>query len=243
MHSKIEEFCKDQFNQYLTNELHFTGIVWEDGEDPPDYYVDIGGLKLAIEVTTIMESVCIEGRTLPSVTVTDSLWRIVEEAEKEAKNQGILHGVYTVHFRSHISNMRKKRPIIIRSILSYILQTQSVATAPEEVFELDDTYLCAVEKLEDGANMIAPTGPDDAKWEGEIREQVCELLQARINEKVYKLRNCTLPKALLLYDAYHLAEPEMYQVCLSKIAAATAFQTIFITNSNQFRYVLSTQTK
>ena len=241
MRSKIEEYCKNRFDQYLSTNGQIMRIVWEEGEDPPDYYVQIEDQRFAVEVTTIVESVSLGSRTLSDITATASLWRIVEEIEENAKSQGILRGIYTVHFRAHPDNIRKMRPIMVTSILEYVKQTQNMFTAPEAIIEHEDAYICAIEKIEGDADMIAPTGPNGAKWEGEIRSQACALLTECFEKKVYKLRNIIFPKILLLYDAYHFAEPRMYRECLTTIPNISFFHTVFMTNNNEVDNILYTQ--
>jgi hypothetical protein len=50
-----EEFCRSRFDAYLQQRNVSERIEWQEGPEPPDYYLAVGDQRFAVEVTTISE--------------------------------------------------------------------------------------------------------------------------------------------------------------------------------------------
>jgi len=110
--SEIEETCKRCFHAYLATKLDPEDVSWLDGDERPDYYLVVKGVRYAIEVTTVMEMVTVGSTEFPIACFYHSLGRLVLEVEKEASNEGVLSGFYSVFFSSPITNFTQSRASI-----------------------------------------------------------------------------------------------------------------------------------
>lgn len=63
-------------------------------------------------------------------------------------------------------------------------------------------------------NKVIMGGPVISRWEGEALVEVKQLLDNRLGEKQYRLRNIADPKILLLHDKYYFADLEAYRACI-----------------------------
>lgn len=244
MKSEDEEFCKSKFDEFVRRVSGPSLIQWDDvaqQDEPPDYFLYIDGTKYAVEVTILMEKLEVGNLQLPQVAVVASLWRLVDEVEATARRSGFLKGAYVVTFSRPIANFNEVRKQLFDDLLSYVKATQHVSTAPEKIVFKQGIQKCAIRKFQSQKSYIGKMGPSGGKWEGEAAEEICTLLEDRINDKHHKLRNITYPKILLLYDAYRFAGPEMFKSCLSKFVHLNSFYTVFIVPSNEDGWILHSE--
>lgn len=237
MKSKIEEYCKSEFQDYLESTTQVTQIKWEEDE-PPDYYLYMDGKKYAVEVSTLVQRFRIGELTLSRIGVVASLWDLVDEVERTAEKEATLNGTYVVRFSRPITDFGTVRDQLFQQLLSYMRRTRQHASARERVVFEQGKQRCTIEKLHNQRSHVGKIGPSDAKWEVEITEEVCSLLQERIDTKHDKLRDISDPKVLLLYDAYQLATPKAYQSCLDDLTHLDEFHTVFIAGEGRPRWVL-----
>lgn len=242
MKSENEEFCKSKFDDFIRAKLRYSSIHWDDvaqTDEPPDYFLHLDGIKYAVEVTLLMEKTEAGNLQLPNIAITASLWQLVDEVETNARNDNCLHGAYLVSFSQPVTNFRNIRNQLFSDLLNYVTETQFVRTAPERVIFEHGYQRCTIRKLHDQKNYIGRAGPSGGKWEGEVRDEICDLLEERINSKRQKLSRVAEPKILLLYDAYHFANSEMYKDCVSRVPYLASFHTVFVVQSDSEGFILN----
>jgi len=241
MKSKTEEFCRSKFDEFMRAISESTSIRWQDvaqRDEPPDYYLYLNGTKYAVEVTTLMEKSEVGNLELPQIAIIASLWQLVDEVEATARRDGFLNGAYVVSFSRPLADFSKIRGQLFDDLLAYVKTTRNLSTAPEQVVFKQGTQKCIIQKHHDQKSYIGKVGPGGGKSEGEITEEICTLLEERVNAKHHKLRKISDPKILLLYDAYHFASLAMYESCKSRIAHLRSFHTIFVAGGNGPGWVL-----
>jgi hypothetical protein len=241
MKTPQEEFCKSEFHMFLKSSIDLSSITWSDGDEPPDYYVDLSGREFAVEVTTLMENFQVDARSLSRIEIITSLWNMVDAVQEEAEAQNILRGTYTVSFSRPIENFGRHRLRIKREILEYVRSTQYLENAPEIEYLVDEIRMVSIHKNHDKSNKIVPLGPANAKWKSQAREEICQLINKCLSDKVHKLRNISLPKILLLRDAYHFADQEMHVDCTPQLALLPNFHTVFVIRNNEDGFVLHSE--
>ncbi|NOZ30109.1 MAG: hypothetical protein GXP39_18920 [Chloroflexi bacterium] len=243
MKSKSEKICKLKFDEFVRERSSCKSILWEcvaHKHEPPDYFLHLDDTKYAVEVTTLVGKTKIGPLKLSQIGIIASLWQIVDEVEVNARSGNFLHGAYLVSFSQPITNLRDIQDQLSRDLLAYVKTTQSMSAAPEQVVFESAGQKCTIRKLHDQKSYIGKAGPGREKWEDEIVEEVCSLLEERICSKHHKLSRITDPKILLLYDAYHFANMEIYKRCAYKISSLlTLFHTVFIVQSNRDSFTLS----
>lgn len=231
MKSEIEELCRSAFLSFLDSSLSNQDVEWKDvdhKEEPPDYYLWLDNIQYAIEVTTLMEQIDIGKHKFPAITIVASLWRIVDSVEAVAKSNKTLRGAYSVHFTRPIENLNRFRKQIYQNLLVYVENTQLTGSMPEQLIFERGRQKVTIQKINNQKSYIGKIGPTGGKWEVEVAEEICALLEERINTKEKKLRDIQFPKVLLLYDAYHFADLSMFRACLSKIINLSYFHTLFL---------------
>ncbi len=240
--SDVEEFCKSKFDEFVKTRTGYRAVHWEDvaqEDEPPDYYLYSGDVKYAVEVTTLMEKTEVGGKRLPRITIVASLSQLVDDVETSARQGNFLRGAYVVNFSRPIKNYRSVREHLFRGFLAYIQATRDVDSAPEQVIYKQCGEKCTITKIHDQQTYVGHIGPSGAKWEGEVAEEICNLLAERINSKHNKLGKLAEPKILLLYDAYLFARVDMYQQCLPKIPSLKSFHTVFVVQHNSDGFILA----
>jgi len=244
MKSKTEEFCKSKFDEFIRAISESTSIRWEgvaQRDEPPDYHLYLNGTKYAVEVTTLMEKIEVGNLELSQTAIIASLWQLVDEVEATARRDNFLNGAYVVSFSRPLANFSKIRGQLFGDLLAYVKTTQNLSTAPEQIVFKQGIQKCTIQKLHDQKSYIGKAGPSGGKWEGEIAEEICTLLEERVNAKHHKLRKISDPKILLLYDAYHFASRAMYESCQSRLTHVRCFHSIFVAGSNESGWILHSQ--
>jgi hypothetical protein len=242
MHSRreSEEICKRSFDAYLATKLDPGNVSWLGGDEPPDYYLLVKGVRYAVEVTTVMEMVKVGSSQLEWANIIDSLWSLVLEVEKEAYNEGTLSGTYVVGFSSPITNLAQFRASIRERLLNYVRRTQADDSAPPEVILEQQGQECFVQKSDNKSSQISPAGPVRFGWKLQIQQEACRLLQAVVTNKAYKLSQVMFPKILLLLNKYRLVDSSYYKECVPTLTSLDDFHTVFIVEDEDTGYVLYT---
>lgn len=243
MKSKSEEFCKDSFDRYLKKMIPASTISWKEvkqEDEPPEFYLSVNGMVYAVEVTIMMQKEDVGARKhLPIGIVRDLLREfVVDEVEAVARATSSLQGSYLVSFSKPITNFANIKGTIQTELLSYISITQTVSKAPPKVVYECNRQKCEIEKVHNEENKVIMGGPVISRWEGEALVEVKQLLDNRLGEKQYRLRNIAGPKILLLHDKYYFADLEAYRACISKVSSLHSFHTVFIVGSNSEGQVL-----
>ena len=244
MKSETEEFCKSKFDAFLIKLFASSKVVWQDvaqKDEPPDYYLYLDKSKFAVEVTTLMEKVEVGTATLPEVAIIDSLWRFVDEVELIARNKRCLQGTYIVSFSQPIDDFGIVRDRIQDDLLDYIQATRFFRIIDAEAVFKQGRQQCAIQKLHNESDKITKAGPARSKWEGEAATDICHLLEERLTDKNYKLRNIVYPRILLLYDSYRFAASQMYKDCIPQLSSLASFHTVFVVQGDERSFVLYSQ--
>lgn len=238
-----EELCKCCFNLHLMRFVEPKHVKWEEElGQRPDYYLWIDGTKYAVEVSTIPDILrTVDSEEFSVASFTATIQELVREIEAHSLREGILSGKYHAMFWGPFSNFRQARKRIEKGIVDYIRRTQRVDRAPLEMLIDQGAERCAVEKLsvEKQCIITSFSGPNLFEWEAKAQEEACRLLQCIIEWKVSLLQQVTLPKILVLEDAYPLLRgKQAYATCIPKITAIDTFETIFIVETHDRGYVL-----
>jgi hypothetical protein len=238
-HDSDEEFCRSKFDHFLRNTSPDADLVWEDGDEPPDYYFRLNDMRYAVEVTRFMDKASFSAKaemTIPSQS------DFINEIEQIAREKNVLRGLYVVRFNGNFEKSQRGRAKVRSGILNYLENTKELETAAFQwVYELDG-HSCGIEKRYGHPDMMhPPRSNNQIKWSADVITELPEIVEDRLSDKAYKLRNIIFPKILLLYDWYHLAGQQIFAECVSKLPSLTSFHTVFIVQSNSEGFVLVSQ--
>lgn len=227
---KQEEFCRDEFDRWLKSQHPKALVSWQDGLEPPDFWLILNGKKYAVEVTRI-----VDGHVR---TDTASLWRIVDNTENIAREVGDLSGTYVVEFSGPIKTFRNWRNALKERILEYVSRTSSVRTDAGENIEVNYQVLCHIRKLDSQGSIIGCIGPDNGGgWKDDIRHELRALLNATVNKKLEKLEKTNYPKVLILYDLYSFAERDLFIECVNSTNQVGQFHTVHVVQDKNLIYI------
>lgn len=224
-----EEFAKSQFDVYLQSKLTETSILWQDGDEPPDYYLHMDKIKYPVEVTRLVEQVETPRGQIPKTGIDASARDIAQQVQKEAIQRGILKGKYFISFPYAYRDFYDSRKKLIIQILDFIDQTQPDIRVDIADIKIEGESYCLIQKTNNLENSVAVGAfQPSSKFELEAFNEGCQLLEKVINNKAKLLSKLDQPKILLIIDQYNFVEPENYLRCISKISAVSEFHTIFL---------------
>ena len=214
MARRDEEFAKDSFHRFLDRLDLKDEPVWEDGSDPPDFFLSIGAERFDVEVTRVVAPVSLDGNVFPKWTVTRALRSFAEQVQREARDAGILQGAYVL-FLEPVTNFEDAVGPARATILGYLAETQGVPKAEERTILRQVGKRWSVKKLHPTRKYLAPViAEGGGGWEGEIRAEFAPLLERTIERKVAS--GVGSPRILLLVDDYHYAPAGLWQHALAQ---------------------------
>lgn len=132
---------------------------------------------------------------------------------------------------------------IREQLLEYIRCTASIETAPQEIVykrrvPRQRPQRCGIQKVNNERKQVLMGGPMLSKWEGEIAQAACRLLNDRLGIKADKLKAITEPWILLLLDKYIFTDQRVYEECVPELAAMSSFHTVFVVQDVEQAFIL-----
>lgn len=235
---KEEEFCKIAFSTFLKQYYKQNEVIWTEGDEPPDYYLQLTDIKYAVDATSVWENIRINNKNTSEIGFLITIQKFLKQLEKKAKQEGILTGAYAVRYMP-IDDFCKRKKIIAGRIINYIQSTRNVSSAEEEVL-VGEGHIGWYIKKRHSERKYLSGGTSDAKFRGETEEDLCNLLKNTLVIKAKKLKKFTYPKILLIYNRYPWLEPKDWKKCLSKLSSIDNFHTIFLVSSKSDNLILHT---
>ncbi|RUA16236.1 MAG: hypothetical protein DSY55_04620, partial [Clostridia bacterium] len=151
----------------------------------------------------------------------------VDKIEAQAKQQGILQGVYVISLQP-IHHFQQEKDLLSQHLLQYIRETRSVDKSPSQAVFQQGHARWVIRKIagDSDNNYVGEIISFDGKGEGEAFQELCVLLQRALSAKATKLRRLTLPIILLLLDRYHYVDPPEWQTCAQRLFGCQQFHTV-----------------
>lgn len=233
-----EELCKRSFDRYLEGNLCHASRVWRQGEDPPDYYLTLGGREFAVEVTSLMLALNTDSRSLPYRAYIASANKITKTVESRAIGQGILSGTYVTSFRGPFDDFGKIRGLVEKAALNYISDTRDLTKALYQDILPQGRTGCGIQKAHGKSDKVTcgMSSLGWLKWEGEIQAEASTLLRNAASTKRRKLEGVALPKILLLLNRYPFGGPRLYKECVRSSEMARlmeCFHSVFVVQNEE----------
>lgn len=223
-----EEVAKSAFTTFLRVQKGQRNVGWENvpqESEPPDYYVIIGGMRYAVEITGIFDQVEVNGNRYSSIGISASLKRFVEELKTTAEKKGILTGGYAVAL-SPLSYFPQRREKLLLQLIDYIQRTQNMAYAEEEVIMTSGFEYVGIQKIDNQENYVEEIISYPPKWKSESIEELRSALRDRLQDKVYKLSKISEPVILLILDSFNYLDGRDWQDMVQQIEQSSRFHTI-----------------
>ena len=247
MKRKDEEYCKSAFDVFLRRHYRQDEIEWTASE-APDFYLTLRNQSFGVEITTLVETVRAGPRKwLSLIDVLRAFQDTVADVEKRARHDCVLQGAYAIAFGEPIDGFGKWKNILKKELLDYIRNTQTLAQAPEKTIFNHGGQRCSIVKVGNSFTRIQMLGPTGAIYVDGIGQEICHLLSETLKvKKIDKLAHLTLPKVLLILDqygfgSYGLKNPQVRELCSSRLPELASFHTVFIVEDNDESLVLSSK--
>ncbi|NTW70472.1 MAG: hypothetical protein HGB23_11645 [Chlorobiaceae bacterium] len=229
--SKIEErVCIDALVQYVKGVGAISVIEAQaEADDPPDYWLDVGVDRFAVEITSIVKD---HGY--------DALCNAVHRSIKaEIESDDSVSGMYAVEFFRYPEIPKKwtseRRKLIADAVTKIRGLAGSEPDSESRIFQ-DKSGHITVSKWSAEGNTVGMCRIPEAKYEGDAQVELSLLLEQAIGKKFQKLQKkgvmAVCPDViLLLYDAYGYGSIETAKSALSNIKGYEWLHSIFWTAS------------
>jgi hypothetical protein len=207
-----EKAAEQAFDNYLRS----CGVAdqdWDEGGDPPDLLLRCGGREYAVEVTQLhAQYPQASGRTISEPGICKVASKITDEVEAEAKRRGILRGTYLIAFDDPYDNFNGCRKEVRDALLDFIASTRDEEHTPWQMRHTAGGQVFHLQKLRIAPNMVGESVSGGGGWEGEIREQLRDLVDDAVAVKSRKLTKgrVSRPWVLLLLDRFYVGREPKY---------------------------------
>ena len=221
-----ELVCVDSLAHNL---MHLHGCsdvkVHQEPNDPPDFWIDIDGLRYAAEVTSIVKE--------QAYHATCTAFK--DMVKNRATEERLLVGTYCLKVIRHPDLPRSKsteRNALVGKALSFIQNTASKESTGESLLLNDQRGHLNIQKISADGATVGLIGVLEAKWEGEVHDELQELMQEAVTTKRKKLEKKGVPAScprifLVLYDAYGYGSAEDAQKALLCTDGYNWFHSVF----------------
>ena len=225
---------------------------WEEGEDPPDFYLMVESERFAVEVTNLIDEIKVNDKSVPRLAYSISVDRLVSEIEQESHKKGNLKGSYQLWVDGPFEDFFKVKKHIKSESLTFLEDTKDLSPElgkyllaaddtgailktdfpeePPELLQGAGAVFCFISKKHGSADRVFPlkTSPKWLDWEADLAQEACGLLQAAISTKCHKLKNVATKKILLLPDLSRFMTLELYRRCVGKLHGLNNFHAVYL---------------
>lgn len=240
-----EELAKSAFAKFLNTRPEQYKITWETVPqefEPPDYYVNIEGMRYAVEVTAIIDQIEINGRAYSSLDISSSLRKFIDELEAMVKNKNMLRGGYAVGL-SPLSNFPDRRGELLMKLLKYIERTQYMVKAEEEVIIKSGYEYVGIQKIDDKESYVGEIISYTPKYKSESLDELSTSLNSTLEDKAKKLSKINVPIILLILDSFNYLRGKDWHNIIRQLNSTLAFHTICRISSKGETAVLKSSEK
>lgn len=208
-----EKVCIDSLAHNLMHLHGCRGVnVHPEIDDPPDFWIDVDGLQYAAEVTSI-----VNGQAYHATCTF-----LKDMVKQKATDERVLVGTYLLKVRRHPDLPRRNSNewcVLIGKVLSFIQNTASNKSTGESFILDDQQGHLSIQKTSSNNATVGLIYAPEAKWEGEVHNELQELMQEAVTTKRKKLEKKGVPTNcpnifLVLYDAYGYGSIEDAQKAL-----------------------------
>jgi hypothetical protein len=240
-----EQFCQKAFTDFLRAEHKVHSAVWEiepNGEKTvPDFHLHHGSVTYAVEVTGLMAQYDqTEGQPVSELGIWKATERLADEVEREATDQGSLHGIYILTLDGPYEFFHRSRKDIKKALTDFIANTQGIDQVPmplsPSVTPSGQSYF--LHKVGSQENLVGVVMLEDgAGWGWSVTAGLLSMVQGAIVSKAVKLRSISPPWVLLLLDRHHIATARDYADVRNRLSSTEwdssilqEFHSIYIIN-------------
>jgi hypothetical protein len=221
-----ELVCADSFVHYLKNSLgHKQVEALPEKDDPPDFWFIIDGVKYAAEITSIVKK--------------QDYHAHCQELEQAVKSNvtenNIISGTYAIIINKQPELPKKTSPkwmALIESLGSFIQNCREYSRS--EIINIieDEQGKLGVQKISPDGSNIGLLGFMGIKHEGEVQEEIAELMKIRIQSKIKKLKKKGVHRVcphifLIFYDAFGFGDIKDARQALFKVDGYDWFHSVF----------------
>lgn len=216
-----ERFLMREYKRYRISVTGLPASFRKERRDPPDFWLTTGGLRYAVEVTNVVHE--------HNRRTGTAQWDLVREAERDAKNRGILSGRYIVAFRDPWANPKQKSSFKQR-IIDFVAKNSNVEKTSAEEVVVGGRSLADIQKYAGAGSNIHPFGGglnELGGFEDDIREQLSPVIDRAIKTKARKMA-AHRPAVLVLYDLFWLADESAFTACVHDVSESSFFEDIYV---------------
>jgi hypothetical protein len=199
--------------------------VRKASDDPPDFWIAVDRDTFAAEVTSIVTDAGYRARGM-------ALKEVIKRSMCEDIGNRGTYALLTMRQPELPRRNTREWNALIAEALAFIRDTQEVPSTDQHPLIEGKNGRLGIRKLRNDGATVGMAGVARVKWEGDIQDELCELMQhailakRSILEKKDVLQQCS-GIMLILYDAYGYADVEDAQKSLTKTEGYDWFHSIF----------------
>ena len=176
--------------------------IWKEGPDPPDWFLDVAGQPIAVEITSVHGSTEINGRGHTWLQLSKELLRFAEEVCSEVETRAPIEGCFVVSFPA-VPRIKSQRSAIVQALTVYF-ETLGSTSSPgswHTVLSLEGRDV-AVYKIRDAGSSLISQALLTGAVISRLEDQLSEILFRTVSSKALKMSEIPYPAILVILDEY-----------------------------------------
>jgi len=230
-----EELCKEAVNELLKE--YGVSPNWEDGPDPPDYFVEVDNEKYAVEVTSIHGVTELEGNRYTWTQLRNDLLDFGQKICDQIESEVTIKGSYILSLPP-LPSLKNQKSKILKSALNYFNSNSEITRAISKVTVFKSkNKVVDIWKIKDTGSSIIPQSLPGGALITKKEEQLSERLKTAIESKIQKLKHFKYPKILVILDLYGFERSKEEWEDRIPENSANFFECIIRVQNNQAQFI------
>jgi hypothetical protein len=230
-----EELCKEAVSKLIKE--NGGSPHWEEGPDPPDYFVEIDNVKYAVEVTSIHGFTELENKRYTWTQLSNELLDFGQEICDQIELKVTVKGSYFLSLPP-LPSLKDQKSKILKCALNFfnLNSLNTGVTSKNTIFKIKNKEV-EIWKVKDTGSAITPMSLPGGALITRREEQLSGLLKVAIESKIQKLKGFNYPKILVILDRYGFERSKDEWKDNISESSTNFFKSIIRVQNNNAQYI------
>ena len=222
-----EEYVKNIIRGYL---LKYDGsISIEGGEDPPDYYVNILGKKIPLEITRAEVEYEDDAKLNSLNTSVESMLKLLNDIDSEYKHEDYEYGL-SVHVLVPVNDYKRFKKNIRKAVQAFVsnIKEYEYHEYYAKYVDGEEIMVSKLPKNHISSFILGSVGTKDEITTSLIQDQTDIIYLNVLKKKERKIRSLNGEKWLGIYNSYILSGLHNIIESLNRYREYHSFTKLFI---------------
>lgn len=202
-----EDYACKILVSHLTGRSHVVSVL--PGREPPDYYLEVDGVKYAVEITQLHEQVNAGKRIISRHGADIGVRRWLRSVEEDLVSKGLMKGSYVVRFSGDSFAFDSLKTVLQKRLVRFLDSSRLTIRPRGQTLVNRAGLRVSVSKVDDTRDELYPW-PETSGDENVIDPSLVAILNREMADKRSKLKGIVEPLILVGINQHSLAIADWY---------------------------------